>query len=101
MHIQLDLKVVEFFQVQHCGRVRRLGHRLRWHRRSRWDFRLFRSRLATGTKMLPDLISKIVIERTGMRFLIGNTQFRQVVQNQMTFHFQFSCQFVNPNLSHA
>jgi hypothetical protein len=101
MHIQLDLKVMEFFQVQPGGRVWRLGHMLRrrWH--SRWGLRLFRSRFATGTKMLPDLIRKIVIECTGMGLLVRNTQFRQVFQNQITLHFQFSCQFVNPNLSHA
>jgi hypothetical protein len=51
--------------------------------------------------MRPDFVGEVVIECTGVRFLVRNTQFRQVFQNKMALHFQFTRQFIDPNLPHA
>jgi len=92
---------VQLFKVQPCGCVRRFDRRRRWRRRARSLFHQFRGRFSIGTKMRPDFISKIIIECTGVRLLIRNTQSRQVVNYHIAFYFQFTRQFVNPDLSHS
>ena len=71
------------------------------HRRGRSLLHLFSGRSTIGTEMRPDFVGEVIIECTGMRLLIGNTQFPQVLQNHIALHFQFTRQFVDPNLPHA
>jgi hypothetical protein len=52
-------------------------------------------------EMRADFAGEVVIEGTGVRFLVWYAQFRQVLQNHMALHFQFTRQFVDPNLPHA
>jgi hypothetical protein len=100
--VKVRLEVVQLLQVQHSGHGRRFDHRRSgWHGRGRRLFHNFRGRLTIGTEMRTDFVGEVVIERTGVRLLIGNTQSRQVFQNNVAFYFQFTRQFVDPNLPHA
>ena len=56
---------------------------------------------AFGTEMRANLVSKVVIERTGVGFLVRNADLGQIVNDYITLHFQFACQFVDSDLTHA
>jgi hypothetical protein len=92
---------MEFLKVQPSGHVRRFSFRFSLGGRGGRRLHLFRDRFSAGTEMPPDFVRKVVIERTGVRLLVRNAQFGQVVYNHVAFHFQFACQFVDPNLPHA
>jgi hypothetical protein len=47
-----------------------------------------------------DFLRFIVLKRTGMRFLLGDPDFGQHVENRFALDFQLSCQIVNSNLTH-
>jgi len=47
------------------------------------------------------LQGNVVVERTGMRLLIHDAQFRQQVQNHVRLDFKFSGQLVNANFTHT
>jgi len=99
--VEIQLKVVQFLQVQPCGHVRRFDHRRRWHGRGRGLLALSNAGFSIGTEMRSDFVGKGVIECTGVRFLVRNTQLGQVLYNHVALHFQFTRQFVDPNLPHA
>ena len=99
--MEVRLEVMQLLQVQPCGHVRRFDCRRRWRGRGRSLLHLFRGRFTIGTEMRPDFVGEVVIECTGVRFLVRNTQFGQVLYNHIALHFQFTCQFVDPNLPHA
>jgi hypothetical protein len=61
----------------------------------------FRCSIATVPDMRSDFIRHIIIERTGVRFLVVNANSHQEFDNDVALHFQFACQFVDPNLPHA
>jgi hypothetical protein len=42
----------------------------------------------------------MVFERTGMAFLLGDSDFRKYIENGLAFDFQLSCQIVDSNLAH-
>jgi hypothetical protein len=93
---------MQLLKVQPCGHVRCFDSSLRRklrHGRSLLHF--FRGRFTIGTEMRPDFVGEVVIERTGVRSLVRNALSGQVLYNHIAFHFQFTCQFVNPNLPHA
>jgi hypothetical protein len=94
---------MDLLKIQTCRHVRRLNN-WSWLRRCR-SWRLhrvsFSGRFATRTEMPPDFVRKFIIEGTGVRFLVLNAQLRQILHNKIALHFQFTCQFVNPNLPHA
>jgi hypothetical protein len=92
---------MEFLKVQPSGHGRRFSYRRRLGGRGGSRLHLFRDRFSTGTEMPPDFVREVVIERTGVRFLVRNAQFGQVLYNHVALHFQFTCQFVDPNLPHA
>jgi hypothetical protein len=93
---------VQLFQIQDWRYMRCFGDGSWGLVRLRLLLRLFYSDRPTfSTKVFPHSVREVVIKCTGVRFLVGNSNFRQVVQNDIAFHFQFTCQFVNPNLSHA
>ena len=50
---------------------------------------------------LAELQRDLVVERTGMRLLIHDAQFRQHVQNDARLDFEFSSQLVNANFTHT
>ena len=56
--------------------------------------------LGGSTKMDADLLSFVLLERAGVRFLFGNADFLQNIEDRLTFDFQFSGQVVNSNLTH-
>jgi hypothetical protein len=56
--------------------------------------------LASSTEMGADLLSLVLLERAGVRFLLGNANFLQNIEDRLTFDFQFSGQVVNSNLTH-
>jgi hypothetical protein len=86
-------------QVQPGGHMWRFDGRRRGRGRSLLHF--FRGRFAIGTEMRPDFVGLVVIERTGVGLLFRKTYLRQVLDNQVTLHFQFARQFVDSNLPHA
>jgi hypothetical protein len=94
--------IVQLFQIQPYVNVRRFDDRRRWRGRgSRRLLHLFRGRFTLSTEMCPDFIGEVVIKCTGVRFLVRNSQLGQVIYNHIAFHFQFTRQFVDPNLRHA
>jgi len=92
---------MQLLQVQPCNHVRRFNWRRRWRGCYRSLLYLLNGGFAIGTEMRPDSIREVVIKCTGVRLLVRNTHLRQVLDNHIAFHFQFTCQFVNPDLSHA
>jgi len=46
------------------------------------------------------LLSLVVLERTGVRLLLGDTSFRKNVENCLAFNFQLPSQIVDSNLTH-
>jgi hypothetical protein len=52
-------------------------------------------------EMRPDFVREVVVERTGVRFLVRNAHLGQALDHHIALHFQFTCQFVDPNLPHA
>jgi hypothetical protein len=69
--------------------------------RGRGLLHLFSGRFTIGTEMCPDFIGLVIIECTGVRFLVRKTDFRQVLYDHIALHFQFTRQFVDSNLPHA
>jgi len=43
----------------------------------------------------------IIIERTGVRLLLGDAQFRQQLQNDVRLDLEFSSQLVDANFTHT
>jgi hypothetical protein len=99
--VEVRLEVVQLLQVQPCGHVRRFDYRRGRHRGGRSLPHLFRGRFTLGTEMRPNFIGLLVIECTGVRFLVRNSHLGQVLYNHIALHFQFTRQFVDPNLPHA
>jgi hypothetical protein len=50
---------------------------------------------------LAELQRDVVVERTGVRLLVHDAQFRQHVQNDTRLDFEFSSQLVNANFTHT
>jgi hypothetical protein len=46
--------------------------------------------LASSTEMGADLLSLVLLERAGVRFLLGNADFLQNIEDRLTLDFQFS-----------
>jgi hypothetical protein len=65
------------------------GPRLRW-----------RLRLSGGAEMSPHLLRFVLFDRTGVRFLLGHSDFDQDVKNRLALDFQFPGQIVDSNLTH-
>jgi len=89
--------------VHSCGQRGFLSYWRRLHgrgRRSLCRFGFSRS-FATVTEMSPDFVRLVVIERAGVRFLVRKSDLGQVLDNHIALHFQFTRQFVDPNLPHA
>jgi len=57
-------------------------------------------RFGACPKMGPHFLRFMVFKRTGMRLLLGDTDFRENVENSFTFDFQLPSQIVNSNLAH-
>jgi hypothetical protein len=83
--------------------VWRFNDRHGLHGRGRSLLRLFRfgGGFTTGTEMSPNFLCEVVVERTGVRFLVRKSYLGQVLDHHITFHFQFASQFVDSNLPHA
>jgi hypothetical protein len=95
-------KIMDLFLQRRMHR-RRLGFWCRFHVRGRSGRRSFsfRRSIAAVAEMRSDLVRYIIIERTGVRFLVVNANSHQVFDNDVALHFQFARQFVDPNLPHA
>jgi hypothetical protein len=52
------------------------------------------------TVVPPQLDRDIFVNRAGMGLFLGNSQFREQVQNFVSLYFQLPSQLVNANLSH-
>jgi hypothetical protein len=59
-----------------------------------------RSLLADRPEMLAYLVCNIVLDRTGVRPLVGDPQFKKVVEYRLAFDLQLARQIVDPNLAH-
>jgi hypothetical protein len=46
--------------------------------------------LASALEMGANLLSLVLLERAGVRFLLGNADFLQNIEDRLTFDFQFS-----------
>jgi hypothetical protein len=56
--------------------------------------------IARALQNRADFVRFMVFKRTGVRFLLGDPDFGQHVENRFAFDFQLSCQIVNSNLTH-
>jgi hypothetical protein len=81
--------------------MRRFNGSSGWHGLGKSLLHLFSGRFSIGTEMPPDFVREVVIECTGVRLLVRNAQLSQVLDNHIALHFQFTSQFVDPNLPHA
>lgn len=105
--MRVDGKVVNLFfqRFVYSGRDRngRDSNGRNLHGRGRDIFRVFsRGRcFAAVAEMRTDPVCKVVVKRTGVRFLVRMTLLGQVLDYDVTLHFQFACQFVDSNLPHA
>ena len=60
-----------------------------------------RLRLPAGAaKMSPHLLGFVFFKRAGMRFLLGDSDFEQHIEDRLALNFQFSGQIVDSNLAH-
>jgi hypothetical protein len=51
-------------------------------------------------KMSAHFLRFVVLERTGVRFLLGDPDFVKNIENRFAFNFQFPGQIVDSNLAH-
>jgi hypothetical protein len=93
--------MLQLLQVEAWKRVRRFGRGCGWWRRGRRFLHRLGGGLTFGAKARANFVGKVVIESTGVGFLVRNTQFHQIIHDYLTLNFQFTRQFVNPNLPHA
>jgi len=56
---------------------------------------------ATARNAAAEIQHDVIIERTGVRLLIGNAQFRQQLQNDVRLDLEFSSQLVDANFTHT
>jgi hypothetical protein len=69
--------------------------------RTSWPGGPARTRGRTGcAEAGTHFIRFMVFERTGMALLLGDSDFREYIENGLTFDFQLSCQIVDSNLAH-
>src|SRR5271168_1464553 len=50
---------------------------------------------------IPDLQSHVVVERAGVRLLVGDTQFRQRLEDYVGFYFELAGQLIDANFTHT
>jgi len=63
--------------------------------------RFRRSRtLSGGAEVRANFVGFMVFQRTGMRLLLSDANFRQHIENGFAFYFQLPGQIVNSNLTH-
>lgn len=53
-----------------------------------------------GLQIGAHLLGFMLFERTGMGFLLGDSDVRKCIENSLAFYFQLSCQIVDSNLTH-
>jgi hypothetical protein len=56
--------------------------------------------LARSAEMGANFLGFVVFERTGMRLLLGDTDFGQHIENRFAFDFQLPGQIIDSNLTH-
>jgi hypothetical protein len=56
---------------------------------------------ATAGNPAAEVQHDVIIERTGVRLLIGDAQFRQQLQNDVRLDLEFSSQLVDANFTHT
>jgi hypothetical protein len=59
-----------------------------------------RRRFGQAAEMAPHLFRFVLLERTGMRLLLGHSDERQHVENRLALDFQLSGEIVDSNLAH-
>jgi len=50
--------------------------------------------------MLPDLVRQFIVERTGMRLFVLNSQFGQILEDGVTLDLELPSQLIDSNLRH-
>jgi hypothetical protein len=68
---------------------------------ARRGFLLVLSGKTTARNAAPEIQHDVIIERTGVRLLIGDAQFRQQLQNDVRLDLEFSSQLVDANFTHT
>lgn len=99
--MKFRLKFVQLLQIQTGRDVRRFHDGCSRRRSWRRFLRCGRSSMPVGANMRPHSVGEVVIKRTRMGFLVLNAQPHQALNNHIAFYFQFTCQFIDPNLPHA
>jgi hypothetical protein len=56
---------------------------------------------ALAGHLLADLQSYVVVERAGVRLLVGNTQLRQRLKNHVGLNFELAGQLIDSNFTHT
>jgi hypothetical protein len=56
--------------------------------------------LARSAEMGANFLGFVLFERTGVRFLLGDTDFSQHIENRFAFDFQLPGQIIDSNLTH-
>jgi hypothetical protein len=59
-----------------------------------------RRHLSLEAEMLSELVDDIVVQRAGMRELLGNAEFREHVEYFFRLHLELPRQLINSNLLH-
>jgi hypothetical protein len=57
--------------------------------------------VALAGDALADLQSNVVVERAGVRLLVGDTQLRQRLKNYVGFYFELAGQLIDANFTHT
>jgi hypothetical protein len=83
-----------------CDRHWRLfGRHRSWRGRSRSDLSGY-FRFTRGAEMFPNLVGKLVVQRTGMRLLL-NPEYGKILQDEVTLDLQFTRQNVDSYIAHS
>jgi hypothetical protein len=63
-------------------------------------FRRLRGRLPRTAQVRPHFFGFVFFERAGVSLLLGDSDYREHIQNGFALDFQFSCEIVDSNLTH-
>jgi hypothetical protein len=59
-----------------------------------------RTRLSGAAEVDPHFLRFVILERTGVRLLLGDSNFGEDIKNGLALDFQFPGQIVDSNLTH-
>ena len=97
--VQLGLDNVRELPGFRDWRGRLFAHH-RGRRGRSWCFLSSQSTFIQDTEMLPNLVGKLVVERTRMGLPL-NPDYGKIIQDEVTLDLQLTCQNVDPYVAHT